>query len=923
MTNELGRLVARQDEIRQAIAAETATIVAIKASRVYRLGQLIRRVFPKAAPPFPAPRTSVPGARGAADLFTEPSSEPLAEEIARAREELAALEAESARVHHELHHLRLSRPRRIWMAVRDRIALLRHPLWALAAAGRMIAHHGVGRAVRLAWRRFRVHELLLRFQPPESQETDQPHAADAIRWLPPARISGQTEHAFLMHPASSVTFRLRLPTGARVVADCALLPIMWADNHGGVTFGLEVESSEPQSLVRHEIRVNPGDRFVDRRWRPLALAVPAGLTGETGGTSAGKSLGKSTVRLTTRLPEGVSPVGAWAIWGEPRIEWPRPGAEMWRSIVVLATRLRQAGLTATLRHIRGVQASDEHTSLYHRWIQLYTPEREVLAQMATLGDALGFRPRISILTPVYNTDPRWLRACIDSVRAQVYPDWELCLVDDGSTSKATLAVLKECEGDARIRIVHLAKNSGISMASNAALELATGEFLAILDHDDELAPEALYEMVRVLNRAPDADFIYSDEDKLGAAGERCDPYFKPDWSPEHFRSCMYTCHLMVLRTSLVRELGGFRRGFDGSQDYDLVLRVVERTDRIHHVPQILYHWRKIAGSMASSGLAKTYAVDAGERALQDHVKRSGTDAVVLAGPAPGLFRLRHRIVGKPLVSLVLPTAGQTRTVMDRTIDLLVNCVSSVVNKTTYENYELIIGDDGELPEATAAYLESITSVPVRRVHFPHQADGFNYGRKLNYIAQHASGEHLVLFNDDTEVITPEWLEAMLEYSQQKAIGGVGAKLYFPDGRIQHIGMVIGVNGMAAHAFHGHQGSTPGYGASALIVRNYSAVTGACLMTRRELFEQLNGFETRFQFDFNDVDYCLRLRQLGYRLVYTPYAELYHLEWATWGGRPWHAEEVEYMRRAWAQVYEHDPYYNPNLTREHADFRVRG
>jgi GT2 family glycosyltransferase len=273
------------------------------------------------------------------------------------------------------------------------------------------------------------------------------------------------------------------------------------------------------------------------------------------------------------------------------------------------------------------------------------------------------------------------------------------------------------------------------------------------------------------------------------------------------------------------------------------------------------------------------------------------------------------------VSIVLPTAGRTRVIGDRTIDLLVNCVSSVVKKTTYDNYELIIGDDGSLPEAASAYLASVTEVPIRRVSFP-QPGGFNYGRKLNFIASHSRASHLLLFNDDTEIISPEWLEAMLEYSQQDAIGGVGAKLLYPDGRIQHMGIVMGVSGMAAHAFHGHPGSTPGYGASAQIVRNYSAVTAACMMTRRELYERLGGFDVRFQFDFNDIDYCLRLRKAGYRLVYTPYAELYHLEMATWGTRPWHAEEVEYMRQTWAEVCERDPYYNPHLTREYPDYRVR-
>lgn len=883
------------------IANESASIAAIRTSTTYRLGQVIRTFVPSCVPPLPVEKPAAP-ATGLGDL--DPHDATLACE----REELARLEAESRRIRQELHHLQLSRPRRMWMALRQWLQYVRYPGWALGASYRVVMNGGVLHSARMAWRRLRVYDLLLRFQPPTGQQTDRPHIGDAIRWLAPVRISGQTVHPLLMHPDSSVAYRLLVPPGSRVVAQCALLPVVWPDNRGGVTFDLTAETPEGQAVSQATLHMNPGDRLVDRRWRELAVTVPGGLAGDL------------VIRLTTRLPAGVSDARAWAVWGEPRLEWPRTGAERWQSVVVLTRRIRQSGLQATLRHIRGVQASDEHAALYRQWIPINTPGPAALARMATQLETLAYRPRISVLTPVYNTDPEWLRACIDSVINQVYPDWELCLADDGSTAKGTLAVLKEYEGHPRIRMARLSGNSGISLATNAALEMATGEFLAMLDHDDTLTPEALYEMVRALNTAPDLDFIYSDEDKLGSNGERCDPYFKPDWSPEHFRSCMYTCHLMVLRTSLVRELGGFRQGFEGSQDYDLVLRVSERTERIYHVPKILYHWRKSAGSTASSGLAKTWAIDAGERALQEHVDRAGFDAAVLRGPGPGLFRIRHRIVGKPLVSIVLPTAGRSRFLGDRTIDLLSNCVGSVATKTTYENYELIIGDDGALPEATEEFLKTLT-VPIRRVSFP-QPQGFNYGRKLNFIASHSQAPHLILFNDDTEVIAPDWIEAMLEFSQQEEIGAVGSKLLFGDGRLQHVGMVMGVNGMTAHVYHGHQGSTPGYGSSAQIIRNYSSVTAACMMTRREIYERLGGFETRFQFDFNDVDYCLRVRKLGYRIVYTPYSELYHLEWATWGTRGWHAEEVEYMRKTWAEVCEHDPYYNPNLSRDHLDYRVR-
>ena len=884
-----------------------ARLASIRASNIFRLTELYRRIVPRPVPP----RAEAEG-----HAFTAPAPEPaderdpLEQMIERERAELARLEAEFRRLHHALSLAKQSRLRRAWMAARENvrraIGAARHPLWTIGAGARVVGNRGALAGVRVAWRRLCWNTSLFRGRPPVEQQTDQANAADAIRWLPPVRISGETYNALLSHPRSMLTYQMQASPGSRLVAACGLLPTAWADNRGGVEFELHVEVPGRQWQARRTLTMNPGARWVDRRWRHLTIRMPAGPTCN------------AVVRLTTRRPDGVAGAHASSVWGEPRIEWRRTPAEMWRSVLGLVARLRYAGLLGTLRQLRELQASDGQASRYRQWVEMHTPTAEALAQMATEEKAFAYRPRISVLTPVYNTDPRWLRAAIESVRRQAYSNWELCLVDDGSTAKATLGLLQEYEGDRRIRVVHLPVNSGISAATNAALEAATGDFLAMLDHDDELAPEALHEMVRFLDRVPDADMIYSDEDKLDAAGERCDPYFKPDWSPEHFRSCMYTCHLMVLRASLVRELGGFRLGVEGSQDYDLVLRIMERTSRIHHLPQVLYHWRKIQGSFAQSGLAKTWAANAGERALHDHVERCGLDAVVLPGPAPGLYRVRHRIAGKPLVSIILPTGGRTRVVGDRTIDLLKNCVSSVVQKSTYENYEIVIGDDGELPEATAAFLES---VPHKRVHFPPSGP-FNYGRKLNFIVSHSRGSHLLLFNDDTEIITPEWLEAMLEYSQQEAIGVVGAKLLYPDGRIQHIGVLMGVCGMAAHAFHSHPGSTAGYGSSALIVRNYSAVTAACMMTRRDLYERLGGFDGRFIFDFNDTDYCLRLRREGYRIVYTPYAELYHFEMATYGARPWHADEIDYMRRTWAEVCEHDPYYNPHLTRDFPDYRVR-
>jgi GT2 family glycosyltransferase len=587
--------------------------------------------------------------------------------------------------------------------------------------------------------------------------------------------------------------------------------------------------------------------------------------------------------------------------------------------VLRATRvnLRQVGLKGTIAKIRGLAGRDEEQARVRRWLEVHTPSPEDVQRMAGDAGRLAWQPLVSVITPVYNTDPAWLIACIESVRRQAYPNWELCLADDASTSPATLRALESYAHDPRIKITRLERNQHISAASNAAVALANGEFVALLDHDDELSPEALFEIVKWLNESPDADFVYSDEDKLDAAGLRCDPYFKPDWSPELFRSFMYTNHLMVLRRSIVLEVGGFRIGFEGSQDYDLALRIVERTDRIGHVPQVLYHWRQVPGSAAVQTDAKPWAVRAAERALAEHLERSCVEAEVCPGFAPGVFRVKHAIRGPALVTLVVTTDDRTRGVGGRDVRLLPHCLRSVVEKTAASNYEILVVDNGRLSDETSRFLSTI---PHRRVSYSYSGP-FNFAHKLNFAVSHARGEHLVILNDDVEVISPEWLSAMQEFAQQPEIGAVGAKLLFPDGRLQHIGMVLGVCGVAAHAFHMAPGSSPGYAGGAHVIRNYSCVTGACMMTRRAVFDEVCGFNERLAIDFNDVDYCLRLRRAGYRVVYTPHAQLYHLESGSQGPREQARGEVEEMRRIWGAVLERDPYYNPNLTRDFPDHRI--
>jgi glycosyltransferase involved in cell wall biosynthesis len=509
-----------------------------------------------------------------------------------------------------------------------------------------------------------------------------------------------------------------------------------------------------------------------------------------------------------------------------------------------------------------------------------------------------------------------LRECWQSVRDQVYPHWQWCLCDDGSTLPETLQVLQEIvdSGDARVRLIRLPASKHTSVATNVALTLASGTFVALLDHDDTLAPEALWAMARHLREHPADDLIYSDEDKLDEVGQRCEPAFKPDWSPELLRAWMYPCHLTVIRRSLLDDLGAMRVGFEGAQDYDLWLRASERTQAIGHVPQVLYHWRKSSTSTASSTFVKPEGLARSRRALEEHLERRGVAGRVEPGARPGLWRVRVTLRERPLVSVVLPTdGGRSRDGGDGS--LLLDCLGGLVGRTAYRPLEIIVAHNGVLPPGVERRL---AAVPHRIVQVPASRP-FNFPRKLNQAAAYAQGAYLLLLNDDIVVQHADWLEAMLEVAQDPEVGVVGPRLRYPDGRLQHVGLLLGVCGVVAHAYHGAPADTDGYLSSVLTVRNYSAVTGACLLTRRDVFERVGGFDESFPIDFNDVDYCLRVRRLGLRVVYTPYAELVHHESGTIGPRTQAILEVDRFRDRWAQVLGRDPYYSPNLTRHSPDW----
>ena len=551
---------------------------------------------------------------------------------------------------------------------------------------------------------------------------------------------------------------------------------------------------------------------------------------------------------------------------------------------------------------------------YQVWLKNNELTEEKLLESRREASQFSYQPMISIVMPVYNTEKKWLGIAIDSVINQVYPNWELCIVDDASTKKGIRKILGDYSAkDNRIKVKYLEENRGISGASNEALAMANGEFVGFLDHDDELTKDALFEVVRLLNRNPKLDLIYSDEDKKDLKGRRVEPFFKPDWSPDLLLSMNYVCHFSVVRKSLIEKIGGFRLGFEGSQDHDLILRVTELTDRIGHILKPLYSWRKVPGSAAALTEAKPYARESAKRALREALNRRGLNGEVLEGFG-SYYRVRYALRGAPLVSIIIPTKDK--------VDLLKRCIESIESKTSYRNYEIIIVDNSSTDPATLTYLESIRH---RVVKFDQP---FNFSKINNFAARYAKGEHLLFLNNDIEVVEEHWLEAMLEHSQRPEVGMVGGLLLYPSGSawhtprtIQHAGVTLGVGGVAGHAFKYLPVDRHNYFNLHRVVRNCSAVTAACAMIRRNVFEEIGGFNENLRVAFGDIDLCLRLRKKGYLIIYTPYAMLYHHECAT-RGRLHPPEDEAYMIDLWGGTFiEGDPYYNPNLTLFREDYSL--
>ena len=529
----------------------------------------------------------------------------------------------------------------------------------------------------------------------------------------------------------------------------------------------------------------------------------------------------------------------------------------------------------------------------------------------------------SIAVPVFRTPAKFLCEMIESVRSQSFPFWELCLANADPEDREVAEILERyCREDRRIRVKNLKENKGISENTNAALAMARGEFVGLLDHDDLLAPDALYEMAARLEKDEGIDVFYTDEDKVTTdLSEHFQPHLKPDFNLDLLRSNNYICHFFVVRREIAERIGGFRPEFNGAQDYDFIFRCTEQAEKIVHIPRILYHWRVHSASTADNPASKMYAYEAGKRAIEGNLERSGVRGVVSLRQDYGFYDVHYPVEGEPLVSILIPNKDQKETLM--------HCIRSVLETSTWKNLEiLIIENNSEREETFACYRELEKDPRIRILTYPGKT--FNYSAINNFGVQQAKGEYLLFLNNDIEVITPDWIEQMLGNCQRPEVGIVGAKLYYPDNTIQHAGIIIGIGGIAGHAFLGLARAKIGYLHKASLQMDYSAVTAACMMMKAEAFRKAGGFEEKLTVAFNDVDLCLRTVEQGWLVVYDPHVEMYHYESKSRGAEDSEEklrrfqQEIEFMRTRWIRLLKDgDPNYNPNLTLSKWNYSLRG
>lgn len=555
----------------------------------------------------------------------------------------------------------------------------------------------------------------------------------------------------------------------------------------------------------------------------------------------------------------------------------------------------------------------EVVDTYHVWLENNKLSLKVLQKLAASEKEFMYRPLISIIMPVYNVKKVWLEKAISSIDNQIYTNWEVCIADDCSTLTETTEYLRELKKKGeKYKVLFRSENGNISKATNSAVQLSSGEFILLMDNDDELAPNALFEIASILQEKRNIDIVYSDDDKMDENGLRYSPQFKPDWSPELLLSYMYFSHIFCMRRTLFDEVGGIRTGFEGTQDYDLALRITELTDRIHHIPKILYHWRAIQGSTASSANEKPEAFERAKKSIQEALERRNIKAVVhwpdfAKASSVGMFALEFPNEG-PKVSIIIPTKNQ--------LNMLKRCIDSI-SCTTYKNYEIVIvNNESDDPNI----IEYFNMSPHKVLNIPNTEEGFSFAYMNNQAVDKIDSEYILFLNNDTEVIEPNWLSSMIGYQQFNGVGAVGARLLFPDNRVQHAGIIMGLyKGMAGPAFRLSPDWDPGYLGYSRVARNYSAVTAACLLTRKDYFLQVGGFdETHFAVAYNDVDLCLKLIKSGKRIVYVPDATLYHHEGVSRGHID-NPKEIEHFKYKYKRYV--DSYYNKNLSLRNERFEI--
>lgn len=558
---------------------------------------------------------------------------------------------------------------------------------------------------------------------------------------------------------------------------------------------------------------------------------------------------------------------------------------------------------------------------YGEWYDLTKPDAEELLKQR--NDEFTYMPKMSVVVPVYKTPKNYLEEMLDSICSQTYGNWELCIADGSPQGEDVSGILAQyADKDSRIRYQVLGENRGISGNTNAAMAMADGDFIVLADHDDVLTPDALYECVKAINSGGNVDVVYSDEDKLDMdGGALFDPHFKPDFNPDLLTSVNYICHLLVVKRALAQRVGGLRQEFDGAQDYDFIFRCTEQAEKIHHIPKVLYHWRCHQESTASNPESKLYAFEAGARAVMAHYERMGMGAQrVEKGVDYGIYHTTFQIQDNPLVSIIIPNKDH-----HKDLDL---CIRSIMNRGTYKNLEFVVIENNSNQQETFQYYDQIQK-EFPQVHVVTWEREFNYSAINNFGVSHANGEYLLFLNNDTEIIAPDFIEEMLGFCQRSDVGIVGARLLYQDDTIQHAGVVVGFGGIAGHTFIGLHKAENSYFHRAVCAQNYSAVTAACLMTKKTLFKQAGEFSEELAVAFNDIDYCMKIRTLGKLVVYAPYALLYHYESKSRGLEDTPEKVARFNREIaifagkWPEILKNgDPYYNPNLTLRKSNFALR-